>query len=171
MDGQNDHLGMSDSEFLNAPMPVDVPVESAVTIPAVEAAPIEKTPAVDETAPAVEASEEASATDGGESKGSAKASEGGEAPAKELTEPAKVETSAVDFEAEYKRLLAPFRANGREVKVESVDDARANLAASGAQLAEMEQQRVGQRPGPVGRAPPGVRLPSARSSGSVTRSS
>ena len=125
MDGQNDHLGMSDSEFLNAPMPVDVPVETADTTPAVEAAPIEKTPAVDETAPAVEASEEASATDGGESKGSAKASEGGEAPAKELTEPAKVETSAVDFEAEYKRLLAPFRANGREVKVESVDDAMA----------------------------------------------
>lgn len=33
------------------------------------------------------------------------------------------EPAAVDFEAEYKRLLAPFKANGREVKVESVDEA------------------------------------------------
>jgi hypothetical protein len=39
-------------------------------------------------------------------------------------EPEKVEdTPAVDFEAEYKRLLAPFKANGREIAVNSVDDA------------------------------------------------
>lgn len=30
---------------------------------------------------------------------------------------------AVDFEKEYKKLLAPFKANGKEVKVESVDEA------------------------------------------------
>jgi hypothetical protein len=33
------------------------------------------------------------------------------------------EAGAVDFEAEYKRLLAPFKANGREISVGSVDDA------------------------------------------------
>lgn len=33
------------------------------------------------------------------------------------------ETSAVDYEAEYKRLLAPFKANGRDIQVKSVDDA------------------------------------------------
>lgn len=33
------------------------------------------------------------------------------------------ESAAVDFESEYKRLLAPFKANGREIAVKSVDDA------------------------------------------------
>lgn len=33
------------------------------------------------------------------------------------------EESKIDFEAEYKRLLAPFKANGREIAVKSVDDA------------------------------------------------
>lgn len=31
--------------------------------------------------------------------------------------------SKIDYEAEYKRLLAPFKANGREIQVKSVDDA------------------------------------------------
>ncbi len=35
----------------------------------------------------------------------------------------KEEPAAVDFEAEYKRLLAPFKANGRDIQVNSVDDA------------------------------------------------
>src|SRR5690606_34973436 len=38
---------------------------------------------------------------------------------KETTE----ETKPVDYEAEYKRLLTPFKANGREIQVKSVDDA------------------------------------------------
>ena len=33
------------------------------------------------------------------------------------------ETAVVNYEAEYKRLLAPFKANGRDVEVKSVDDA------------------------------------------------
>jgi hypothetical protein len=33
------------------------------------------------------------------------------------------EAPAVDYEAEYKKLLAPFKANGREIKVDTVDDA------------------------------------------------
>ena len=126
MDGQNDHLGMSDAEFLAAPMPVDVPVEAADTTPAVEETGVEETPA--EAAAEDEAADEAPASNGGESAGSEEVTEGGEAPAEELTEKpetAEAETPAIDFEAEYKRLLAPFRANGREVKVESVDDALA----------------------------------------------
>lgn len=39
------------------------------------------------------------------------------------TEKPTTEDKTVDFEAEYKKLLAPFKANGREVKVDSVDDA------------------------------------------------
>lgn len=33
------------------------------------------------------------------------------------------QAAAVDFEAEYKRLLAPFKANGRDISVGNVDDA------------------------------------------------
>ena len=35
----------------------------------------------------------------------------------------KPEDSTVDYKAEYERLLAPFKANGREIQVKSVDDA------------------------------------------------
>lgn len=45
-----------------------------------------------------------------------------EAPKGEAEKPAG-ETKVIDYEAEYKRLLAPFKANGREVQVQSVDDA------------------------------------------------
>lgn len=33
------------------------------------------------------------------------------------------EEATLDFEAEYKRVLAPFKANGKDIQVESVDDA------------------------------------------------
>lgn len=46
-------------------------------------------------------------------------------PAKEKEEkkPDPEKEVVVDFESEYKRLLAPFKANGREIQVKSVDDA------------------------------------------------
>lgn len=44
-----------------------------------------------------------------------------EEPAVEKAE--KVEESTVDYKAEYERLLAPFKANGRDISVKSVDDA------------------------------------------------
>ena len=44
-------------------------------------------------------------------------------PTEPKQETAEENTSAVDYEAEYKRLLAPFKANGREISVKSVDDA------------------------------------------------
>lgn len=37
--------------------------------------------------------------------------------------PKKEATTVVDFEAEYKKLLTPFKANGREIAIKSVDDA------------------------------------------------
>lgn len=47
---------------------------------------------------------------------------GKEPPAKEAKE-AKEEPVVIDYKAEYERLTAPFKANGREVKIDSVDDA------------------------------------------------
>lgn len=42
-----------------------------------------------------------------------------------------VEVTPINYEAEYKRLLAPFKANGKDIQVESVDDA-INLMQMGA---------------------------------------
>jgi hypothetical protein len=44
-------------------------------------------------------------------------------PAETAAEAKPKETPAIDYEAEYKRLLAPFKANGREIQVSSVEDA------------------------------------------------
>lgn len=43
--------------------------------------------------------------------------------AEDKTEEVKAEEAAPDFEAEYKKLLAPFKANGKEIAVQSVDEA------------------------------------------------
>lgn len=129
MDGQNDYLGMSDAEILAAPMPVDAPVETTDTPVTVEAEPVENTPAEGETTAEIEPSDkpegEESEANGGESGNAPEVVENGDAPAEELKPETKEATAAVDYEAEYKKLLAPFRANGREVKVESVEDALA----------------------------------------------
>jgi hypothetical protein len=34
------------------------------------------------------------------------------------------ETSKIDYQTEYEKILAPFKANGREIKVDNIDDAR-----------------------------------------------
>ena len=125
MDGQNDHLGMSDAEFLAAPMPVDVPAEAADTSPAVEEPKAEKTSDADDAAAPGEDSEEELEANEEKPTSSEEEPEGGEPKSEELKEAPEEDSAAIDFEAEYKRLLAPFRANGREIKVESVDDALA----------------------------------------------
>lgn len=46
-----------------------------------------------------------------------------EAKSKEKDNQTAGETPAIDYEKEYKRLIAPFKANGRDIQVTSVDDA------------------------------------------------
>jgi hypothetical protein len=53
----------------------------------------------------------------------AKAGKQGKDSSKEAPKQASLEESKIDFEAEYKRLLAPFKANGRDIQVKSVDEA------------------------------------------------
>lgn len=123
------YLEMSDEDVLKAGPPV---IEAPVAV--VE----DKSPAV---APVVVAEKtevlEAKVTaadDAGADQATAGAAKGTEVvmpkedkvtevvdPAKEV--PPKEEAPIVDFEAEYKRLLAPFKANGRDIQVNSVDDA------------------------------------------------
>lgn len=134
------HLNMSDEDFLKAGYPADV------VAPAADGAdPDPDDEEQDETDEADtdegEGSDaEADAGEGAADQASAAAAtdEGGKADegkAEETTPEAKAEAKSetpetpeapavkVDFEAEYKKLLAPFKANGREIAVQNVDDA------------------------------------------------
>ena len=129
---QPSYLDMSDEDMMKA----SAPTVEAVVAPVAEDKPVVTAPVVDavddgdEELPDVVA--KAADEDGGTpAKEAAKAAE--VADTKEVKDPVdpppakdaapKVETAVVDFEAEYKRLLAPFKANGRDIQVNSVDDA------------------------------------------------
>lgn len=127
-DGAN-YLEMSDEDILKmaaastlapaAPAPVEAQVEEEVveegegtTTPEAPAADGDEGDTAASTTPPAEVQGEAEAT------GEAAAKPGAEGEAAATEAP-----KTIDYEAEYKRLLAPFKANGREVKVDSVDDA------------------------------------------------
>lgn len=119
---QVDYLAMSDEEIMNAVAPVEPVVQEA-----------EQTEDVPEVAESVETETTDSETDneveGDNTGASDTTTETTSEVVDEKTEAekpeqeAEKETTAVDYEAEYKRLLAPFKANGREIQVKSVDDA------------------------------------------------
>lgn len=119
---QVDYLAMSDEEIMNAVAPVE-------PVAAVEETNEEQAPEVAATESATEVAEQ----DNEEEESNAGASDTAtetkteateeKAEAEKQEEKAEKETQAVDYEAEYKRLLAPFKANGREIQVKSVDDA------------------------------------------------
>ncbi len=132
---QPSYLGMSDEEIMNssgpsevAATPAEVVAEDAEDEPEDTQAAAEQDPeatdADDEDA-GTAAEEEADKADT-KAEPEADASDAGSEkdPEDKAKEPEKKsDEAAVDFEAEYKRLLAPFKANGREIAVKSVDDA------------------------------------------------
>jgi hypothetical protein len=130
---QTSYLGMSDEEIMNSAAPSAVVASEEVAeeqedTAAAEAsdAPGEQEAEDTDNDDAEQASEE-EGSDGKEaddaddesesSESEEKADENAEKPEEKTGEP------AIDFEAEYKRLLAPFKANGREIAVKGVDDA------------------------------------------------
>jgi hypothetical protein len=134
-----DYLSMSDAEIMAAAAPVIAPAAADAT-PVVADAKDEGDGTTNtnegEGAPeGAAAADDAGAKPAGEDdEGAEGEGEGGEkTPAAAKDTPAKTgdekpadkadDAVAVDFEAEYKRLLAPFKANGREISVGSVDDA------------------------------------------------
>ena len=119
---QVDYLAMSDEEIMNAVAPVEpvAVVEETNEEQAPEAAVTEAATEVAEQ----DNEEEESNTDASDTATETKTEATEEkAEAEKQEEKAEKETQAVDYEAEYKRLLAPFKANGREIQVKSVDDA------------------------------------------------
>ena len=119
---QVDYLAMSDEEIMNAVAPVEpvaVVEETNEEVPPEDAA----------TKTATEVVEHVNGEAGGNTGTSDTTTETKTEVVEEKTETenqkekAEKETQALDYEAEYKRLLAPFKANGREIQVKSVDDA------------------------------------------------
>lgn len=138
---QNSHLNMSDEDFAKAPVPVlpEIVVVEAVDTPATETTVI---PANTQNADADDEDEEDKDPTGEKVPGAAEgADESGvkpvaaekgvvvdpsqavDKPADKAGESVVVAPIPVDYKAEYERLLKPFKANGRDVSVTSVDDA------------------------------------------------
>ena len=119
---QVDYLAMSDEEIMNAVAPVE-------SVAVIEKTNEEEAPETAATETATEVAEENNEeaegnTDTSDTTTETKTEVVEEKPAAEKQEgKAEKETQALDYEAEYKRLLAPFKANGREIQVKSVDDA------------------------------------------------
>ena len=119
---QVDYLAMSDEEIMNAVAPTE-PVaavqEQAEEVPAEqEVTETEATGAKTNNEAEDDKADESNTTTETKTEVVEEKTE-----AEKQEEKAEKETQAVDYEAEYKRLLAPFKANGREIQVKSVDDA------------------------------------------------
>lgn len=133
------YLGMSDAEIMNAPPPEPVEAETAeesTDTPADEASdaaddaqdePVTGVPTEEDSddEPGAAKGEEDEADEGDAPENKTPEAKDPKDPADEVKEPVEKveEKSAVDFEAEYKRLLTPFKANGRDIQVKNVDDA------------------------------------------------
>ena len=133
---QPSYLEMSDEEIMNSSFPAEVPapaaeekVDEADDEPAdtQDAEDTEVTDADDEDAGTASEEDAAGADDKKEEEdpeAKAPESDSEKKPEKKAEESdKKPDEQAIDFEAEYKRLLAPFKANGRDIAVKSVDDA------------------------------------------------
>lgn len=122
------YLEMSDEEMMN----MTAPPETGAVVEQKEEPVEDKAEEVVDTEDKEEKTEDSAADD--EEAGTADEEDGKEAegdkpekaekPEKEAKpEDKPKETEAVNYEAEYKKLLAPFKANGRDIEVKSVDDA------------------------------------------------
>lgn len=123
----NEFLNMSDADLLNV-VPGKTVKETVVEPVAEVVEEAEDTEAAEEATPEVDAPASSSlAADDAEVNKTPKpaTSKKGEPEAVVEVEEEKpaVVTPTVDFEKEYKRLLTPFKANGKDIAVENVDDA------------------------------------------------
>ena len=129
-------LGMSDEEFMKmAPPSAEAAAEVAESTEVVadvvdsadatdEADVVEVNPAKEDTDSEEDDSptKEEVADAGVKAKKDEKSTDAVDDPAKDPAEKQEV-ADKVDFEAEYKKLLTPFKANGRDIAVNNVDDA------------------------------------------------
>lgn len=119
---QTNYLSMSDAEMMAA----GAPSEEVPAAPASEAADAEDLEDAEEEAKTPEAddAEDDAAADEGADTATPEAAQSDEVePEATAPEADQAPEDKVDYEAEYKRLIAPFKANGREIQVRSAEDA------------------------------------------------
>ncbi|WP_027854449.1 hypothetical protein [Marinobacterium litorale] len=125
-------LEMSDEELMAMEVPEDIPVpkaEESVDETGSEVSE-EDTPAEEEEA-ADDGESDTDEQDTDQADPAAEEKPSDEPVTEEAAEPSdddkgeeKETTPAFDYEAEYKKLIAPFKANGREMQIDNIDDAR-----------------------------------------------
>lgn len=122
---ESSYLGMSDEEVMNAVMPTDVSTENEESEEEQQEESSDNEDSGTETQEAQE-----SETEDADDEDADKASEEEADDQEQETEAKdkkpdekKPDEQVIDYEAEYKRLLAPFKANGREIAINSVNDA------------------------------------------------
>jgi len=122
---QTNYLNMSDAEMMAAGAPsVEAPVAQGNDA---------EDAAEEAEAPEVEDAEDDEAADEGAGTATPEAAQSDEVKPESQAEPEAKAAEApeldlapegkIDYEAEYKRLIAPFKANGREIQVKSAEDA------------------------------------------------
>ena len=125
-----EYLNMSDEDIMNmatseTTQAVEAPAsDSAAEVPGTAGEATEGEEQEQATTP--ETTEEATDEQEDQAQGTqdeTKPEEGQEDAGSGNTDPAAADSSGFDYEAEYKKLLKPFKANGREIAVKSVDDA------------------------------------------------
>ena len=113
-----DFLNMSDEDMMNQSAPEPAMVEPE---PATETESVEETEPETEEAPEVEAEDDPS--DAGTDVEVPETEEVKEETASVEKEEAKEVTAEVDYKQAYEQIFAPFKANGKEIKLESIEDA------------------------------------------------
>lgn len=129
----NLHLGMSDEDFLKAGPPAVVVEDVA---PVEVETPVDVAPVVEVPVSNVDAEEDDEGEGADAVPGAAVGTEEAPKPEKaddaaadvkpeiEITPVTPADQATINYEAEYKKLLAPFKANGRDIQVNSVEDAK-----------------------------------------------
>lgn len=113
---------MSDEQFLD--MPWDDPQEEVVAEPELEQESVGEADTDDLEDEQVEIEESLEDAETEEDEVEAESEEEDESTDDdESPEDESEDTDKIDYESEYKRLTAPFKANGKDIQVESVDDA------------------------------------------------
>ena len=121
----DDVLNMSDEDFLNAPPPEEGDVPEAIEEPVDDSSEEEDTGIGEEEEIDSEASEELSEVSE-EEESDYGLQEQGQEETNEVEKSTKQDTKPeeVDYKSFYDALTSPFKANGKEMKVDSIEDAR-----------------------------------------------
>lgn len=117
-------LEMSDADIAQMDFPFDEPVPAEDSSEQADQEPVEGEVEEDSADDTLEEGSASEDSEEGESSEDAEVADDDESGSDEVSdENTDTDQAELDYESEYKKILAPFKANGKEMQVESVDDA------------------------------------------------